>query len=255
MIDKQLEDLAIEAPATIAPQVLLETGLADGYLRHPGPAGDMFVSFNPRGISSISLETDAQQFEDQFEVQFRRPAFPVNQLPNRLARALDKALATKRLGTLPIDWDGMTEFQQAVLRKTAEILPGEVRPYSWIAKEIGNPKAVRAVGTALARNPVPIVVPCHRVVRNDGHLGNYYYGTDVKRAVLEAEGMNVDTLQDLADRGIKLTGSDTTHIFCNPTCRDARRTTERHTVEFRNETEARQAGYRPCRHCRPAAVA
>ena len=90
------------------------------------------------------------------------------------------------------------------------------------------------------------------MVRNDGHLGNYYYGTDVKRAVLAAEGADVDTLDELADRGIRLTGSDTTRIFCTPTCRDARRTNTRHRVEFRTEQEARQAGYRPCLHCRPA---
>lgn len=252
IVEEHLAGLATDAPATLVPGVLLETGLADGYINRDGPAGPMFVSFTERGISSIVLGSNADEFEARFEPQFGRPVFPVVALPDRLERALEKSLRTNRLGNLPIDWSGMSEFQQAVLRKTAEILPGEVRPYSWIAKEIGNPKAVRAVGTALARNPVPIVVPCHRVVRNDGHLGNYYYGTDVKRAVLAAEGADVDTLDEMAGRGIRLTGSDTTHIFCNPTCRDARRTTARHQVEFRNEQEARQAGYRPCLHCRPA---
>lgn len=253
-VEDQLAGLATGAPATVLPQVLLETGTADGFVAVEGPAGNMFVSFNPRGLSSISLGADAADFQDRFELQFGRPTFPVTALPSRLGRALEKTLRTNRLGTLPIDWSGMTEFQQAVLRKTAEILPGEVRPYSWVAKEIGKPKAVRAVGTALARNPVPIVVPCHRVVRNDGHLGNYYYGTEVKRAVLEAEGMNVGALVEQAGRGIKLVGSDTTHIFCHPTCRDARRVTGGHLMEFRSEQEAYQAGYRPCQHCRPAAA-
>ena len=252
-LEEQLSTLTESAPPAVEAQVLLETGLADGYVSHHGPAGPMFVAFNPRGISSLTLGNDPAAFEEQFATQFERPAFPVTALPARLERALDKTLTTGRLGRLPIDWDGMSEFQQAVLRKTAEILPGEVRPYSWIAKEIGKPKAVRAVGTALARNPVPIVVPCHRVIRNDGHLGNYYYGTEVKRSVLAAEGMDVETLEDLADRGVKLTGSDTTKIFCHPTCRDARRTTDRHQVEFASEADARRAGYRPCLHCRPAA--
>ena len=251
-IDQQLAALATRAPDTVLPSVLLETGLADGYVRHDGPAGNMFVSFNGRGVSSISLGDNAADFEDRFELQFGRPVLPVTAPPSRLARALDRTLKTGRLGNLAIDWTGMSEFQQAVLRKTAEILPGEVRPYAWVAREIGKPHAVRAVGTALARNPVPIVVPCHRVVRNDGHLGNYYYGPETKRAVLQAEGLRVEVLEDLADRGIRLTGSDTTRIFCHPTCRDARRTTVRHLVEFRNEAAARAAGYRPCRHCRPA---
>jgi len=252
-VEDQLAGLTTGAPSTVLPQVLLETGVADGFVSLEGPTGNMFVSFNSRGLSSLTLGTDATEFQDRFEPQFGRPVFPVTALPSRLGRSLEKTLRTNRLGNLPIDWSGMSEFQQAVLRKTAEILPGEVRPYSWVAKEIGKPKAVRAVGTALARNPVPIVVPCHRVVRNDGHLGNYYYGTDVKRAVLEAEGMNVGDLVERAGRGIKLVGSDTTHIFCHPTCRDARRTTERHLVEFRSEEQAYGAGYRPCLHCRPAA--
>ena len=252
--EQDLASLATTAPETIAPAVLLETGLADGYVALAGPAGPMFVSFNERGVSSITLGTDRVDFEDKFTGLFGRPAVAVAALPKRIARALDRTLETGRIGSLPIDWDGMSEFQQAVLRKTAEILPGEGRPYSWIAREIGKPKAVRAVGTALARNPIPIVVPCHRVVRNDGRLGNYYYGTEVKRAVLESEGLDVDTLEDRSARGVRLTGSDTTRIFCNPTCRDARRTTERHLVEFRSEAEARAAGYRPCKHCRPAAA-
>jgi O-6-methylguanine DNA methyltransferase len=251
-VEQQLAGLATEAPDTILPQVLLETDGADGFVTVDGPAGSMFVSFNSRGVSSLSLGNDPEEFRDRFELQFGRPAFPVAALPPRLAKALERTLRTNRLGTLPIDWSGMSEFQQMVLRKTAEILPGEVRPYSWVAKEIGKPKAVRAVGTALARNPVPIVVPCHRVVRNDGHLGNYYYGTEVKREVLEAEGTNVGGLIEKADRGVKLVGSDTTHIFCHPTCRDARRVTDHHLVEFRSEQQAYEAGYRPCLHCRPA---
>lgn len=252
--EQVLASLAGPAPDTVLPAVLLETGLADGYVATDGPAGPMFVAFNDRGISSITLGDDRAGFEEHFEELFGRPAFPVTSLPARLAAALERALHTGRIGRLAIDWDGMSEFQQLVLRKTAEILPGEVRPYSWIAREIGKPQAVRAVGTALARNPVPIVLPCHRVVRNDGRLGNYYYGTEVKRAILAGEGMDVEALDDRNARGIRLVGTDTTRIFCLPTCRDARRVTEHHLVEFADETAARDAGYRPCKHCRPAAA-
>lgn len=249
---KEIQDLKTKAPSSLAARVLLESGLADGYVSHPGPAGEMLVAFNERGVSAVHLAGDRVDFEDWFGAVHHRPAFPVTELPKRLEARLERALRTGRLGTLPIDWESMSEFQQAVLRKTAEILPGQVRPYSWVAREIGRPKAVRAVGTALARNPVPVIIPCHRVVRNDGHLGNYYYGTDVKRGILAQEGMDVGGAEARANRGIRLVGSDTTRIFCHPTCGHARRSSDEHTVEFRSETAARRAGYRPCKVCRPA---
>jgi methylated-DNA-[protein]-cysteine S-methyltransferase len=72
---------------------------------------------------------------------------------------------------------------------------GQVRTYSWIASEIVYPKAVRAVGSALARNPVPVFIPCHRVVRSDGIIGNYGLGgPDAKRSILAAEGLQLDDI-------------------------------------------------------------
>ena len=86
----------------------------------------------------------------------------------------------------------MTEFERAVLLKALEIPRGEVRTYGWIAAEIGRPAAVRAVGSALRKNPVPVLIPCHRVVRSDGHIGQYALGgSDAKRTILAAEGLAV----------------------------------------------------------------
>ncbi|MER3421295.1 MAG: cysteine methyltransferase, partial [Chloroflexota bacterium] len=80
--------------------------------------------------------------------------------------------------------------QRRVLEKTAEIPRGEVRPYAWVAREIGAPGAVRAVGTALGHNPIPFIIPCHRVVRADGSLGEYSGGGPaVKARVLAYEGV------------------------------------------------------------------
>lgn len=85
---------------------------------------------------------------------------------------------------------GLTPFEAAVLRATATIPAGSVRTYGQIASAIGRPGAARAVGQALAHNPVPIRIPCHRVVRSDGSLGGYsgQGGTAGKQALLEAEG-------------------------------------------------------------------
>jgi O-6-methylguanine DNA methyltransferase len=149
-----------------------------------------------------------------------------------------------------------TPFEQAVWRKALEIPRGEVRPYGWIAAEIGRPKAVRAVGTALAHNPVPLVVPCHRVVRSDGLIGQYSLGgPDNKRAILSAEGLDPVGLEELARAGIRYFGSDTTRIYCLPSCRHARRVTDRHRVTFRSRVESEAAGYRACKVCRPSSGA
>jgi hypothetical protein len=107
------------------------------------------------------------------------------------------------------------------------------------------------VGSALGRNPVPVVIPCHRVVRTDGQVGDYVWGGPLKRTILGVEGVDVAEVERLGAAGVHYTGSDTTHIFCVPTCKDARRTTPQHTVRFKSATAARAAGYRPCLHCEP----
>ena len=122
------------------------------------------------------------------------------------------------------DLRGLTAFEEAVLRKALEIPRGEVRPYSWVAREIGHPGAARAVGTTLANNPVPLSFPVTGVVRGDGVIGNYLFGTEVKHALLEYEHAEPAKLDELARRGVRYFGSRT-RIFCFPTCRHARRTT------------------------------
>ena len=112
------------------------------------------------------------------------------------------------------------------------------------------------MGTALGHNPVPLIVPCHRVVRTDGTIGQYSLGGPAnKEAVLTAEGVDLPELERLASAGVRYFGSDTTKIFCLPTCRHARRVTDRHRLEFRSMADAQARGYRACRICRPASAA
>jgi len=84
--------------------------------------------------------------------------------------------------------DHCSAFQRKVLRAVIAIPRGEVRTYQFIAKQIGNPKAARAVGRALATNPFPLMIPCHRVIRSDGKLGGYQGGVRMKQALLRKEG-------------------------------------------------------------------
>ena len=95
---------------------------------------------------------------------------------------------------------------------------------------------------------MPLIVPCHRVVRSDGAIGQYSLGgPENKRTILEAEGLDLPRLEQLASSGIRFIGSDTTKIFCLPTCRHARRVTDRHRLEFHSAAEARRAAIAPAR--------
>lgn len=249
-IEDTLTRLGSEPPVGLADRILGSIGLIESVTTADGPLGPLRIVFNTSGITAcVPIERWEEHVASEGSAQLR--IAEVDALPNRLGGRLARALSTGKLGTLPIDLSALSEFQQMVLRKTAEIPPGEIRPYGWVAKEIGKPGAVRAVGSALNRNPVPILIPCHRVSRSDGHIGQYAYGSEMKRELLDHEGLDPAGVETLADRGVRYTGSDTTRVFCHPSCHAARRITEAHRVEFRTETAAEAAGYRPCKLCRP----
>jgi O-6-methylguanine DNA methyltransferase len=243
---------AVETPVDLAPNVLMRVGLADIYWTVDTAIGEVFIAASDRGISGVAGGTDSAAFETAHLDRTGRPAKHLEQPPERLMRDVTAALSGDRRRKPAFDLRGLSEFEEAVLRKALEIPRGEVRPYAWVAREIGHPGASRAVGTALANNPVPLLIPCHRVVRGDGVIGNYLFGTEAKHALLESEQADPDALMSLSRRGIRYFGSDTTNIFCFPTCRHARRTSDEHLVSFASEHDARSAGYRPCKVCRPA---
>lgn len=249
-----LTRLAAPAPAALADDVLVEVGLADRIAPLAAPIGTLWIAWNGRGVTTVDLGDDGLEIAARHEEQTGRRTLVADALPPRLAAAVERRLAGDRHADIPLDLRGRSAFEQAVWRKALEIPFGEVRPYGWVAAEIGRPRAVRAVGTALGHNPVPLVVPCHRVVRSDGLIGNYSLGgPHNKRAILSIEGLDPDGLEAAARRGERLVGSDTTHIVCWPTCRHAKRVTPQHKVSFRSLREADALGYRPCKVCRPAA--
>jgi O-6-methylguanine DNA methyltransferase len=255
-IEAALATLAEPAPARLGHAALVAVGLADDYAVIDSPLGPLRIAWNGRGVATVDGAPDDRAFEQGFFARTGRRAERVAELPPRLARAVERRLAGDRRARIDLDLRGSTEFEQAVWLKALEIPRGEVRPYGWIAAEIGRPKAVRAVGTALGHNPIPLIVPCHRVVRTDGFIGQYSLGGPAnKRTILAVEGADPDGLEGLARAGVRYVGSDTTHIFCLPTCHDARRITDRHEVRFRSSGDAFAAGYRPCHHCRPAVSA
>jgi O-6-methylguanine DNA methyltransferase len=243
----------VKAPKGFADRLLAHVGVADSYARFDSVLGPVYVAWNPRGVSAAARMDSPAEFERWFRKDVGRHLVAVTP-PVELAAKIQDQLNGKR--RMHFDLRGLTEFQQAVLRKTMEIPRGQVRPYGWVAREIGHPAAVRAVGTALANNPIPYFIPCHRVVRTDGEIGNYGGGgPEAKKSILTMEGVQLKRIQELARSGLRYEGVRSTKVFCFPTCYHGRSAKQQNIVYFHDEAEARGAGYRPCKHCRPAQVA
>lgn len=245
----------VRAPSGLLPGVLRQLGLGYWYGTTESVLGPLFVAQGPAGVVAVRPAGDAEGFERWFQERYGHEVRPAEEPSGATGARLDAALRGER-SRLAVDLGELSEFQRSVLLKTREIPRGEVRTYGWVAKEIGRPRAVRAVGSALARNPVPLIVPCHRVLPGDLRLGQYSCGgPEAKRAALRHEGVDPDELEVLAKGGVRYIGSDTTRVFCTPTCHRAQRITDRHRRQFRTERQAREAGYRPCRVCRPVGEA
>ena len=251
-----LRGLREKAPATLLPAVLQRVGLADRYWRLDSPVGTVYVAHSAAGISMVSHASSPASFERRFRERFGRSIVAQTSPPPARVRALVRQVKGKGRKELRFDLRGLSEFERAVLTKALEIPSGEVRSYGWIAREIGHPQAVRATGTALARNPVPLLIPCHRVIRSDGHLGQYSLGgPDAKRRLLDAEGAHPGLLERLAASGVRFLGNEEKKYFCFPTCGGISTLVVKNRVPFSSTDQALAAGYHPCGDCRPVPVA
>jgi methylated-DNA-[protein]-cysteine S-methyltransferase len=153
------------------------------------PIGRLYVGLKQNRIAYISLDT-GEPPEDVVARAQRRLRRDVvrGEAPSWLARVLDQFFNTWTLDDTLVDISDLTPFEQAALRAAARIPPGEVRSYAWVATQIGRPRAARAVGRVMARNPLPLLFPCHRVVDSSGDLHDYYYGLEMKARLLKMEG-------------------------------------------------------------------
>lgn len=243
----------IRAPGGMLETVLREIGLHERYFSLESPIGTVYVAFSDGRISAVAPAPDDATFERAFRARYGRPARRATRPPEALLGAIREHLAG-RPADLELDLRGLSEFERAVLLKAREIPRGEVRPYGWIAREIGRPGAVRAVGSALHKNPIPLLIPCHRVVRSDGQVGEYAFGPAAKRTMLTSEGLDLNWLTELAQRGVRYIGSPSGRYFCYPTCLWVEET-DPPPPTFRTAAEALATGYHPCSDCRPATVA
>jgi methylated-DNA-[protein]-cysteine S-methyltransferase len=175
----------VKAPPRIREAILDQLDLGDRYASLDTALGRVFVAWNRLGVSAVMQTATDEEFEATFRARFKRSLHAAPMLPAQLGERFDLR--------------SVTEFERAVLLKALEIPRGEIRTYGWIAAQIGHPAAVRAVGSALRKNPVPLLIPCHRVVRSDGLIGNYALGgSSNKRAILASEGVAMDEIQQLA---------------------------------------------------------
>ena len=177
----------------LAARRFAESGAADvTYAVEPSPLGELFVATTRRGLLEIGFHTeDVPAYLQRIA---RRVSPRILEAPGRLdavRRQLDDYFVGRRdTFELPLDWALARQgFGRRVLDVTARIPYGDALTYRELATRAGNPRAVRAAGSALGANPLPIVVPCHRVLRTGGALGGYGGGVERKRWLLEREGV------------------------------------------------------------------
>jgi methylated-DNA-[protein]-cysteine S-methyltransferase len=153
------------------------------------PVGRVFVGLKADRIAFIGIDTgeSMEELRQRLERRLHRPV-AIGDPPAWLGATFDRFFTTWAVDEGHMDLSDLTPFAQAALRAAARIPPGEVRSYSWVATQIGKPKAARAVGQVMARNPLPLFFPCHRVVDASGDLHNYGYGLAMKARLLHLEG-------------------------------------------------------------------
>jgi methylated-DNA-[protein]-cysteine S-methyltransferase len=182
VVSHRLRLLRTEPSGARVESLLDRVGVGDGYGRTDSPLGTTWVAFNDHGVAFAFVTDDEAEFRSLHDAR----------LPRRLRAAavphdVAEALAASDGSALTVDLRHCAPFQREVLTATRSVPLGQTRSYGWVAEQIGNPNAVRAVGTALGTNPVPLVIPCHRIVRSDGQPGAYLFGADRKQKLLTLE--------------------------------------------------------------------
>lgn len=161
----------------------------------PTEAGEFVAHFSERGLAGLDFPN--QRHRSRPDNSPDAVSSPELRNWERLtAKALRAVLAGKPAGTLPpFDWHGATDFQQSIWRALLRIPSGRTSTYAELAAAAGHPRAVRAAGSACGANPIPVLVPCHRVVASGGGLGGFSGGLDWKRRLLAREGAQMPLLR------------------------------------------------------------
>ena len=160
-----------------------------GYRVIDSPLGPLWIAVGPKGVLAIHYGAEPSDGELARIVRTYGPGvLPDPRRADPVARELDQYFAGKRRSfDVDVDLSPLTPFQQRILGATARVPFGDVSTYAKVAAKAGSETASRAAGQALGSNPIPIVVPCHRILASDGSLGGYSGGLDAKRVLLRLE--------------------------------------------------------------------
>jgi methylated-DNA-[protein]-cysteine S-methyltransferase len=159
------------------------------------PIGELLVAVTGAGLCRISFDPEPDRETEQLARFFGTRVLRAPRSIDPVKRELDQYFeGRRRRFDLPVDLRGRSEFSRAVLEQLARVPYGEVTTYGSLAARSGRPRAARAVGTIMNRNPIPIVLPCHRVVGSTGSLVGYGGGLERKEQLLKLEGALADTL-------------------------------------------------------------
>ena len=161
------------------------------------PLGTAYVAYSEQGVGNLELADSDASFERTFRRRFSQPILHDAQPPDDLRRSLTAFFSRREPFRGPVDLTLVGPFERSVLEQLRRIPRGQVRTYREVATALGHPSASRAVGNACAKNPVPLIIPCHRVVRSDGGLGGYSLrgGPGLKRRLLKEEGADMSSLR------------------------------------------------------------
>jgi len=161
-------------------------GQTIGYTSFASPLGTVLIAATEKGLCSVKIGERAEVLERDLKEEFTGASLEKKSLEELKGRILSFLSGETGLSRVPLDIRG-TVFQRRVWEALRRIPRGETRTYAQIAREVGAPAAVRAVGSACGANPVALAVPCHRAVRTDGGLGGYAWGLQRKAKLLEIE--------------------------------------------------------------------
>jgi O-6-methylguanine DNA methyltransferase len=169
------------------------------YTAADSPLGKIYLAASERGLVLVEFgrSRGASLFLNELHKLYPAYSIEENPVPFRNTITwLDNYFSGKKVSIsgsgIKFDFRSGTKFQQLVWKTLCRIPYGQSRSYKWVAEQIENPKSVRAVGQANGRNPIPIIVPCHRVINADGTLGGYSGGRDIKKKLLAIEGIKIN---------------------------------------------------------------